>query len=149
MKRLILILLLLAGPALAVNPSEMLADPVLEERARALDDQIRCVKCQSEAVSSSNADWARDARLMIRELVADGASDAEVLDWFHVRYGDFVLMNPPKQGTNLILWLAGPVLLLLGLGAGYATVRARRSGETDTLSAEELARLDELTRERT
>lgn len=145
MKRLILIMLLLAGPAMAVDPSEMLADPVLEARARALDDEIRCVKCQSEAVSSSNADWAHDARLMIRELVASGKSDDEVLEWFHARYGDFVLMSPPRRGTTLLLWWAGPILLLVMLGLGWRTIGARneRSAAQD-LSPEEAARLSEL-----
>lgn len=145
MKRLLLILLLVAGPALAVDPSEMLSDPLLEDRARALDDQIRCVKCQSEAVSSSNAEWARDARRMIRDLVDGGATNQEVLDWFQVRYGDFVLMDPPKKGSNWILWLAGPVLLLLGAGAGYLTITARRQTQPEAdLSPEEQARLAEL-----
>ena len=145
MKRLVLILLLLAGPAFALDPSEMLADPELEARARALDDELRCVKCQSEALSSSNADWAQDARRMVRELITDGASDQEVLDWFHDRYGDFVLMNPPRSGTNLVLWWAGPILLLLALGIGWSTIRNRsRAAAPDDLNEaekEELARI--------
>jgi len=145
MKRLILILIFLAAPVYAVNPSEMLSDPVLEARARGLDDEIRCVKCQSEAVSSSNADWARDARLMIRELVSDGKSDDEVLEWFHDRYGDFVLMTPPRRGTTFLLWWAGPILLLLGLGLGWRTIRSRsQSNATQDLSPQEAARLSEL-----
>ena len=142
MKRLLLILLLIASPALSLDPSEMLADPALEARARALDDEIRCVKCQSEALSSSNADWARDARRRVRELISEGASDQEVLDWFHARYGDFVLMNPPRSGSNLVLWYAAPVLLLAGLGIGWMTIRGRsRAVAPDGLSEAEKAEL--------
>ena len=115
MKRLLLVFVLLAAPLWALDPSEKLADPALEARARALDFEIRCVKCQSEAIASSDAAWARDARRKLRELVAGGASDQEVKDWFQARYGDFVLMDPPKTGGNLILWAMGPALLIVGL----------------------------------
>ena len=115
MKRLILLLWLVASPLWALEPSEMLDDPGLEARARVLDHEIRCVKCQSEAVASSNADWAKDARRQIRELIAEGATDAEVKDWFLARYGEFVLMNPDKSGSNLALWLAGPGMLLIAV----------------------------------
>lgn len=145
MKRLLFVLLMLAGPVLALDPSEMLQDPVLEARARALDHELRCVKCQSEAIASSNADWAKDARRMVRELITEGLTDEEVRAWFQARYGDFVLMEPPHTGTNLILWWAGPGLLLLGLGAAWLTVRSRSRGrEVDMLDAEEEARLSEL-----
>ena len=82
---------------------------------------------------------------MVRELITDGASDQEVLDWFHDRYGDFVLMNPPRSGTNLVLWWAGPILLLLALGIGWSTIRNRsRAAAPDDLNEaekEELARI--------
>lgn len=146
MIRLALILVLLAAPAFAVEPDEMLDDPVLEARANALDDEIRCVQCRSENIASSNADWARDARLMVRALIADGASDAEVLDFFVDRYGDVVLMTPRAEGANLILWAAAPVMLLLALGGGVAYARGRAAAPkpADGLSAEEEARLKEL-----
>lgn len=145
MKRLLFVLLMLAGPVLALDPSEMLQDPVLEARARALDHELRCVKCQSEAIASSNADWAKDARRMVRELITEGLTDEEVKAWFQARYGDFVLMEPPHTGSNLILWWAGPGLLLLGLGAAWLTVRSRsRAGDGDALDAEEEARLSEI-----
>lgn len=147
-RRAFLIGLLLAGPALALDPSEMLSDPDLEARARSLDHEIRCVKCQSEAVSSSNAAWALDARRSIRELVSQGASDAEVRTWFVERYGEFVLMDPPKTGSNLVLWLAGPAMLALaGIGALFY-LRGRSMAEPSQaqsgLSAEEEARLQEI-----
>jgi cytochrome c-type biogenesis protein CcmH len=145
MKRLVLILWLLATPAFAVDPQEMLADPALEARAQALDDALRCVQCQSESIASSNGQWATDARKTVRELISEGRSDQEVLDFFVARYGEFVLMRPTTEGANLILWLAGPGLFVLG--AGIAAVYLRRRSEPEVpeaLSSEEEARLAEL-----
>ena len=100
MKRLAVILCLLAAPVLAVEPSEMLRDPVLETRAQALDHELRCVKCQSEAIASSSAAWAADARVLVRELIAEGKSDAEVMDFFVDRYGEYVRMRPAARGCG-------------------------------------------------
>ena len=135
-----------ASPGLAVEPSEMLADPVLEARAQALDHELRCVKCRSESIASSGADWARDARVVVRELVGDGATDAEVKAYFVERYGDYVLMTPRASGGNLLLWAAGP-LLLLGGGTVAALAARRRRGTAApvALTDEERRRLDELT----
>jgi cytochrome c-type biogenesis protein CcmH len=147
MKRLVIALWLLAGAAFALEPSEMLSDPVLESRARALDHEIRCVKCQSEAVASSNADWAKDARRQIRELIEGGASDQQVKDWFLARYGEFVLMNPAKTGSTLALWLAGPAMLLIAALMAWSYLRTRSSkpeSSADGLTAEEEARLREI-----
>ncbi len=142
---LTLVCILWAGVALALDPSEMLPDADHESRARVLDNELRCVKCQSESLASSNADWARDARRQIREQVAAGRSDAQIKDWFVARYGEFVLMDPPKTGWNLALWLAGPALLLAGLGIAAGLYRNRGSmPNTESLSAEEEARLAEL-----
>ena len=151
MKRLLLILIFLASPLWAVEPHEMLDDPVLEARAQELDTQLRCVKCQSEAIGSSNAAWAADARVLVRELLVDGFSDDEVLDFFVVRYGEFVLMEPRTGGSNMLLWLAGPIMLVFGLGMGWATLRRRNptglTSSKDSLSADEKARLDEIMRD--
>ena len=145
MKRLALILCLLAAPVLAVEPSEMLADPVLEARAQALDQELRCVKCQSEAIASSNAAWAADARVLVRELIADGKSDAEVMDFFVDRYGEYVRMRPAARGAGLVLWIAAPLMLLGGIGIAALTLRRRRAApEVAALSADEQAHLDEL-----
>lgn len=147
MKRRGFLLGLVASPALALEPDEMLDNPTLEARARKLDHEIRCVKCQSEAVASSNASWAQDARRSIRELIAEGATDAEVKNWFVARYGEFVLMDPPKTGSTLALWLAGPLMLAAaGLGA-WSYLRGRQapvSTAPDGLSADEQARLEEI-----
>lgn len=139
--------LILAGPLAAVEPSEMLADPVLEARAQALDAQLRCVRCRSENLASSRSDWASDARILVRELIAEGKTDAEVLAFFQARYGDYVLMDPPRRGANLVLWFAAPVLALFGLGAALAYVRSRRrlaEAPVAGLSPAEQARLDAL-----
>ena len=146
MKRLLLVFMVLAAPLWALDPSEKLADPALEARARALDFEIRCVKCQSEAIASSDAAWARDARRKLRELVAGGASDQEVKDWFQARYGDFVLMDPPKTGGNLILWAMGPALLIVGLGGAVLWVGRRRRavGVPDALSDAETREIERI-----
>ncbi|MDF1871530.1 cytochrome c-type biogenesis protein [Vannielia sp.] len=143
---LIAALFALALPALALDPSEMLDDPALEARARQLDHELRCVKCQAEAISSSNADWSRDARAKVRELIAEGKTNDEVKAYFLARYGEFVLMNPPVKGWNWVLWLAGPVLLLLGLLVALVAQRRRstKAQGPDGLAPDEEARLAEL-----
>jgi len=141
----IFLLWFLAAPALAVEPDEMLADPVLEARARALDEDIRCVQCASENIASSNADWARDARLIVRAMISEGAGDGEILDFFVERYGERVLMNPRKDGVNVLLWAAGPVMLLLAILIAACSVRRLVRGcATDPLSSAERDRLDRI-----
>lgn len=148
MRVLALLFCLLAGPALAVEPSEMLDDPVLEARAQALDRELRCVKCQSEAIASSNAPWASDARILVRELISDGRSDDEVMAFFVERYGDYVRMRPEARGGGLLLWVAGPLMLLVGIGLAVLAARQRRAVAPATaLSTAEKARLAEIMRE--
>ncbi len=150
MKRLALLLMLLAAPLWALDPSEMLSDPALEKRARALDHELRCVVCQSESVASSNSNWAEDARRTVRELVSDGATDAEVMDFFVERYGEFVLMTPRTSGSNWLLWAAGPAMLLLALLIGFFYLRGRgsaRAPQDEALSPEEAARLRKILEE--
>ncbi len=150
MKRLILILALLmapALPALAVQPDEVLADPALEARARDLSRVLRCPVCQSETIDESDAAVARDLRLLVRERLLAGDSDAAVLDYVTARYGEYVLFQPDASGGNLILWLAGPAMLLAGLGIGFGFLRSRRAaGEppVQALDAAEQRRLDEI-----
>ena len=150
-RRAFLIGALIAGPALALDPEEMLPDPAQEARARALDHEIRCVMCQSEAVASSNAAWARDARRSIREQISGGASEQEVKAWFVARYGEYVLMDPPKTGSTLALWLAGPVMLGVAGITAFAYLRGRSKPvaalETAGLSTDEQKRLDEILKE--
>jgi len=147
MKRLCLVLLLLAAPLWAFQPDEMLEDPVLETRAQALDEVLRCVRCQSESIASSNAEWATDARRRVRELLLEGASDTEILEFFVARYGEVVLMQPRTGGSNLLLWLAGPAMLLVGGLGAWLYVRQRGMANepgVEALSEDERARLRDI-----
>ena len=138
--------LALALPAYAVQPDEMLADPVLEARARALSQNLRCVQCQSENIDDSNAPIAHDLRVLVRERLLAGDSDAQVTAYLVERYGEFVLMTPPATGANWVLWLAGPALLLTGFA--IAVVSLRRPATADAILTDaEQARLRDLTRD--
>lgn len=145
-RALILGLLLLASPAVAVQPDEMLADPVLEQRARDLSRGLRCLVCRNENIDDSNASLARDLRLLLRERLMAGDTDAQAVAYLVDRYGEFVLLNPTTGGANLILWFAGPTMLLAGLGISALYLRRRRTAiDPDTpLSATESARLAEI-----
>jgi len=139
--------LVMSGMAMALDPSEMLADPALEARARGLDHAMRCVVCQSESVASSNATWAVEARRVIREQIAAGKNNDEVMDFFVERYGEFVLMNPRTSGSNWLLWAAGPLMFLMALGGGVGYIRGRAQAtqaKSDPLSAKEAKRLSEI-----
>jgi len=139
------LLLLLAGAAHAVEPDEMLADPALEARARALSQVVRCVVCQNESIDSSSAGIARDLRRLIRERLLAGDSDQQVLDFLVARYGDYVLLEPPVKPSTWLLWAAPPLLLLLGgLGVVLALRRRRALPPAAPLDAEERRRLERL-----
>jgi cytochrome c-type biogenesis protein CcmH len=149
-RRLLLALALCLAPlaAPAVQPDEVLPDPALEARARAITRELRCVVCRSESIDESNADIARDLRLLVRERLVAGDSDAEVVDFVVARYGEYVLLRPPFTAANAALWLAGPALLLLGGGLAFAFIRRRPAGATPPpapLSPEEERRLSALT----
>jgi cytochrome c-type biogenesis protein CcmH len=152
MKRLALALLLSLAPmspVLAVQPDEILADPAQEARARALSRDLRCPVCQGESIDDSNAPISRDLRLVVRERIMAGDTDAQVIDFVVSRYGEFVLFNPRPEGTNLILWLAGPGLLLLGGGIAFGYIRKRGSAPAPepALTHEEKDRLRNLMQE--
>lgn len=140
------LLTLVALPAPAVQPGEILADPALEARARAISRELRCLVCRNESIDESNADLARDLRLVVRERLVAGDSDAAVLGYVTARYGDFVLLRPRFSGLNAALWLAGPVLLLAGGAFAFAFLRRQRATtpEAAALTAEERRRLAEL-----
>jgi cytochrome c-type biogenesis protein CcmH len=143
MRRLILMLVLMAGPVFAVQPDEVLSDAGLEARARAISVGLRCPVCQGETIDDSNAPISRDLRLAVRERLVAGDTDAQVIGYIVARYGEFVLFDPPARGINLILWLAGPAMLLAGAGVAFATLR-RRGSEAAALSEADKARLDEI-----
>ena len=140
-----LLLTLIAGAAWAVEPDEILDDPARESRARDISKGLRCLVCRNESIDESDADLARDLRLLVRERIVEGDSDKEVVAFVVERYGEYVLMNPRRKGINLVLWAAAPILLLTGLSAaGIYLVRRRRSASPDALTAAERARLAEL-----
>lgn len=146
MKRLVLALCLLASPALAVQPDEMLPDPAQEARARALSQELRCLVCRNENIDDSDAQLAGDLRKLLRARIAAGDTDQQAMDFIVARYGEFVLLNPPAQGANLILWLAGPAALALGGAlALFVTRRRAEAPEAKALTPEEEARLRDLT----
>jgi cytochrome c-type biogenesis protein CcmH len=107
---LFLVLLLVPVPALAVLPSEVLSDPLLEERARDISKNLRCLVCQNQSIDDSDAQLAKDLRVLVRERLIAGSSDTEVIDYVVSRYGDFVLLNPPFKGTTYVLWI-GPMVI--------------------------------------
>ncbi|WP_405053987.1 cytochrome c-type biogenesis protein CcmH [Tabrizicola sp.] len=142
--RLLALLICLATPVLAVQPDEILPDAALEQRARAISRDIRCPVCQGESIDDSSAPISRDLRIIIRERLVAGDSDTEVIDYVVARYGEFVLFNPRAEGSNLILWLAGPALLLAGTAIAVATQRRRKAVPDADLSQTEEARLKEI-----
>lgn len=140
-----LVLMLMALPAGAVQPDEVLSDPALEARARAISAELRCPVCQGESIDDSNAPISRDLRLAVRERLVAGDSDDEVVAYVTDRFGEFVLFKPRASGSGLILWLAGPAMLVLGGAIAWAALRRRaRAGEAQGLSAEEARRLEEI-----
>ncbi|HJO86924.1 MAG TPA: cytochrome c-type biogenesis protein [Rhodospirillales bacterium] len=116
MKQLFLILAIFLLPlaANAVNPGEILKDPVLEKRARAISKGLRCVVCQNQSIDDSDAQLARDLRVLVREQLVAGDSDQAVVDYVVSRYGDFVLLRPPVKAATLVLWFGPVVIALIG-----------------------------------
>lgn len=145
MKWLAIILCLVAAPLWAVEPDEMLDDPILEDRARALSQGLRCPVCQNESIDESSATLAKELRILLRERLVAGDTDAEAVDFMVSRYGEFVLLRPDTSGANLVLWLAAPALFLLALAIGWTAIR-RRPVTDEGLSDAEKAELDKILR---
>jgi cytochrome c-type biogenesis protein CcmH len=145
MRRLALIALLLAlaAPAFAVEPDEILKDPVLEARARELSSELRCMVCQNQSIDDSAAPLARDLRLLVRERLQKGDSDNQVLDFLVARYGEFVLLKPRFELHTLLLWGLPPAALLGGLVVLLMMARRRQSAnlQAPALSAAEQQRI--------
>ncbi|RZW05430.1 MAG: cytochrome c-type biogenesis protein CcmH [Rhodobacteraceae bacterium] len=145
MIRVLLLWLALASAALAVQPDEILQDPALEARARELSKDLRCLVCRNESIDESNAELARDLRILVRERLVEGDTDEEVIDFVVARYGEYVLLSPKATGSTLILYFAGPAMLLAAFAIAFVYVRRRRPvAQTDNLSEGEKARLQEL-----
>lgn len=140
---LALVLALLAsGSAFAVKPDEMLSDPALEARARSLSAGLRCMVCQNQSIDESDADLARDLRVLVRDRLKAGDSDKQVIDYVVSRYGEFVLLKPRFEWRNALLWGAPVLLLLIGGAFMLRAVRRPKQAETTGLSADEKAKLD-------
>ena len=139
----LLLFVVLATPLWAVTPGEMLDNAALEARARSISQGLRCPVCQNESIDESGASVAADLRLLVRERLVQGDSDAEVVSFIVARYGEFVLLRPKARGGNLLLWLAGPLLLFVGSGGVFVTLRRNRtnyeSAELSQAEADKLA----------
>lgn len=146
MRRLFIALFLFlnALPAFAVNPDEVLSNPVLEQRARNLSAQLRCMVCQNQSIDDSNAELARDLRVLVRERLSNGDTDNQVIDYVVSRYGEFVLLKPRFSTKTMILWATPILLLLIGAIAIFVFVRTRPSQRTvAVLTPEEQSKLEE------
>ncbi len=149
MKRILAAACLLAmvglAPARAVQPDEVMADPVKETRARDLSRELRCMVCQNQSIDDFEAPLARDLRLLVRERIAAGDSDAQVIDFLVARYGEFVLLKPRFERQTLLLWLVPPLVLIGGALGLWLHIRRRSKSESDPasrpLTADEEARL--------
>lgn len=138
-------LLILAAPAFAVDPAEMLKDPKLEARAEKLGAGLRCMVCQSESIEESNADLARDIRVIVRQRILAGNSDEQIRKYLVSRYGDYVLLDPPFEWRTAVLWVGPFALLLAAAAAGFVVVRRRSAAPPPpSLSPDEKRRLDAL-----
>ncbi len=148
MRRSLLLMIFLAAPVFAVQPGEMLKDPALEARARAITETLRCPVCQGESIDDSSAPISRDLRLAVRERLVAGDSDDQVIDYVTARYGEFVLFKPRMTGSGLALWLAGPMMLILGAMIAFAMARSRaKADDMAPINPEEQAELDKILRE--
>jgi cytochrome c-type biogenesis protein CcmH len=142
---LLLVAMTLSGSprAFAVQPDEVLADPVLEARARALSQELRCMVCQNQSIDDSDAPLARDLRLLVRERLKAGDTDAQVLNFLTARYGQFVLLKPPFGFDTALLWLAPAVVLVIGGVAILLFVRRRSAAAPDAALPEPLSEIEQ------
>ena len=138
--------LMFGGVAYAVQPDEVLQNPALEARARALSEELRCMVCQNQSIDQSDADLARDLRVLVRDRLKAGDSDSQVLDYIVSRYGEFVLLKPRFELRNALLWGAPVILLLCGGIAMFYAARTRRDTEVPALSDKEKQALEDILR---
>ncbi|MCX7353345.1 MAG: cytochrome c-type biogenesis protein CcmH [Alphaproteobacteria bacterium] len=141
----LLLVLLTATPAWTVEPDEILADPAQEARAREVGQELRCLVCQNQAIDDSNAPLARDLRILVRERIKAGDSNAQVMDFVVARYGDFVRLRPPMRAETYLLWFGPALILAIALSALLLALRRRKAASrTVPLDANERARLDKI-----
>jgi cytochrome c-type biogenesis protein CcmH len=144
MKRLLFIFLVLwPALALAVQPDEKLADPALEARARAISQELRCLVCQNQSIDDSEAAMARDLRLMVRERLKSGETDAQVMQAVTDRFGNFVRLDPPVNGSTLALWLIPFAVLGLGAAVAFTQLRRKPASQPEELNDEDRQRVAE------
>jgi cytochrome c-type biogenesis protein CcmH len=146
------LMLLAPSTSWAVQPDEMIADPVLEARARALSKELRCMVCQNESIDDSEAPLAHDLRVLVRDRLKAGDTDQQVLDFLVARYGEFVLLKPPLSWHTVALWGLPPAVLFIGAVVVIADLRRRRrfasiAEDASGLSKAEESRLAELLRD--
>ncbi|AVX05115.1 cytochrome c-type bioproteinis protein CcmH [Maritalea myrionectae] len=153
MNRFLMILILIVSfvpQSFAVQPDEVLDDPVLEERARDISEGLRCLVCQNQSIDDSDADLARDLRIVVRERLVAGDSNDEVVDYVVARYGEFVLLKPTFSGHNLVLWIAAPLIFVIGLVILFVvSMRQRKVSNAAAMTPEEEQVLAELTESET
>ncbi|WP_407067091.1 cytochrome c-type biogenesis protein [Hyphococcus lacteus] len=140
--------LMFATGSIAAEPDEILDDPVLEERAKSIDAQLRCVVCQSQSIAESNAPLAKDLRILVRERISIGESDEAVIDYIVERYGNYVLLKPPVQGNTIFLWVFPALALVLGAIGTVFYLRGITPVTTASLSDEDEAELERIISER-
>lgn len=141
---MLIAMLVMSSHVLAVQPSEVLGDPVLEERARKLSAGLRCMVCQNQSIDDSDAELARDLRVLVRERLVAGETDKEVIDYVVSRYGEFVLLQPKLNVRNALLWSTPLILLLIGGSFLIAMARRNKKPRTTILSSDEEKKLAEL-----
>ena len=142
---------LLFAPLVAMavdDPAEMLPDPAQEQRAEAIGAQLRCLVCQNESIEDSSADLARDLRHVMREHVAKGESNRQIMDWMVSRYGNFIRLKPPLTIGTLLLWVMPLLALGIGIGVAWWTFRRPRASTPPPLTDAERRRLSDLTETR-
>ncbi len=139
-------MLAMSSPVHAVEPSEILSDPALESRARELSKGLRCLVCRNENIDESDADLAKDLRILVRERLVAGDTDQEILDYAQSRYGDYVLLKPPLNAKTILLWFGGPILLIGGGIVAWRQIATRPVPPTKVppLTEAERARLRDL-----
>ncbi|MFL2788210.1 MAG: cytochrome c-type biogenesis protein CcmH [Paracoccaceae bacterium] len=130
--------------ALSVEPNEILIDSNLEIRARIISKSLRCLVCRNENIDESNAELARDLRILVRERLLVGETDKEIINYVVGRYGEYVLLKPKFNLTNVLLWLCGPIMLIFGFFFAFLSFGKNKSNEDIVLSTEEEIKISEL-----